>query len=203
MPLPSTPMFDDFHRPDESPLSNQGRWGAVDTAFNPLTISSNRCVTAGGASARYWSASTGIGASECWLTAAVDSTTAAVFLRLNGTGGTNTWDGYVFTVSSPNTVIDKYTNNVLQINLTAVPSVSLLSAGEVLLAQAFGSELTVYRKLAGGQMRAVARASDTTYPTGAVGIYLEDATSKLASCGGGTINSLYAPSALKSGRYHW
>lgn len=92
-------LLDDFNRANENPLSGGGNWAKLNSADGTdLQLISNAVASnAATTGSRYWTPSTFGPNVEAYFTITVKpANTEAVFVlaRLQGVGGSNTWDGY-------------------------------------------------------------------------------------------------------------
>ncbi len=99
MAFPTTSVLDSFTRANESPLSGGGNWAAISTAADPLELNSNkvRCSVTG-LDISYWTP-TNFGP-DCEVFATLSTVPVAaggmrLYLRIQGEGGSNTFDGYM------------------------------------------------------------------------------------------------------------
>lgn len=208
MALPSTPMLDDFARPDEDPLSNQGRWAKVDTTFTVnLTVTSNHCERASGVneSGAYWVPSAGTRESEGWAVVGADitggSNTVAILLRVTDPGGAGTAGFYLCGVTFGVAFISRYDNGV---NATSLGStiMDFPVVGDVVVARAASSSISLYL-IRGTSVSQLVAGEDKTYSTGAVGLYLGATGDICRRFGGGMINSVSDPPPMRAGRSRW
>jgi hypothetical protein len=204
MALPSTPLLDNFSRPDRTLVDDN--WDAMDDAYSgspsvvDRQITSNDSVSEGH---RFWTRYTGAN-SEAWLEIAASAAFKQLFVwcRISGTGGTNAVDGYRLTVtpSTGDMALHRVTNASTVVQIASRTGGSF-SAGDRILIQAFGRAISGYVILPSGGVIQVA-GTDSTYTTGFLGVGLVgNGSSEIAArnFGGGTIDSLVAPAHPVSG----
>lgn len=200
MPVPSTPMLDDFKRPDESPLSQGGNWAVLDTVgyTSELTVTSLVCRTASGQGARYRTDLPGLVNCEAWVRLSSGySGGAHIILRANDVGGSGTWDGYRFSLVAVSQVIQRVTNGSTVTTL-ATTGTADASPGDVWVGRIVGSELYLFR-IRSGVTELLATASDTTYSSGYIAMAASAATGSVSHFGGGEIDSLAPPASIIGG----
>ena len=94
----TTPLLDDFNRPNENPLSGAGSWAKADASSQGIQLLNNRVTLAAGGLARYQWTPEGIdGDVEVWARyagAGMDDGAAAELVIVTDVGGSNQLDGY-------------------------------------------------------------------------------------------------------------
>lgn len=189
MPLPSTPLLDDFSRPNENPLSGNGNWAQIDTAVpNNLLISSLRLTSSSGFADAYWVPLPNCSETEVFGTVVVFSTGEfRLWARLVQLGGSNQVDGYLASITSSAVSLFRETN-ASPVSLGTVSATNL--GGDTFVLRVVAYTLTVYR-IRSNDVHQVISATDTTRlsSSGKIGIGVSGQTGMSASnFGGGDLN---------------
>ena len=188
MALPSTPLLDDFSRPDENPLSNQGRWVVPDTDFpGPGQLVSQRLIGPGDSTSTlyYWSPLPSLRETEAWATVAnaQAGTTFWIATRLRDVGGTAALDGYLFQSTIGTVTIRKLVDG----GFVTLSSRSFArAAGDVLVFRSVGNVHTAYA-VRGISVIQIGSSVDSDYADGYVGVGLFGNVGTLQNFGGGAL----------------
>jgi hypothetical protein len=199
MALPSTPLLDNFSRPDGNLTIAQG-WTKPDPAFLGTLSIVSRLVKSdvSGIDMLYWNRDT-FGDSEAWVTVNVSSGSHGVCTRV--TGGAGATVGYAWwwrSTSGGQLVLSRITNTSLVTNILSTTAWAS-NTGVQLLLRTVGGTITGYAKQSGGDFVQLSQVFDSTHSSGFVAMFASDATVRLANFGGGTIDSLVAPAHPISG----
>lgn len=173
----TTPLLDDFDRPDENPLSGGGNWSKADASSNVIQLVGNRVTLPAQTSILslyQWVPQSLDGDVEVWATlrGALDDGAAADLGIVTEVGGTNQMDGYVLravnTFSFAGWQIRKRTNwGGVQVLAQAGFSGGGASTGHVVLFRREGNVLQGWRSKDGGATWALEiSATDSTYSAG-------------------------------------
>lgn len=160
-------LVSDFTGADENPLSEGGNWAALNSAGNQMQRISNAAAgTVAGVSRSYWTPANFGPDLEAYISFSTISTgTHAIACRIQGEGGSNTWDGYLVQAqpASTSTFINVITNNSGGPVITGVAS-SVWADGDKLGVRAIGSKIQAWRLPNGSSTwELVATIVDTTY----------------------------------------
>lgn len=196
-------MLDDFSRPDESPLSQQGNWAVIDTVFTGVMSLSNRLMVGTGTgagsdyAAMYRTDVPDVADCEVWLRWSNSASDGYLFWRLQQLGGSNAFDGYGLVFSDSAGTVYRYTDGVRS-SLGSYTKAS--TDGDLVIVRAVATTFTVYilRPTTGALIQARS-VSDSTYTTGRIGAGA-DAGPDFRNFGGGIIDSL-VPAAHPIGGY--
>lgn len=190
MPAPVTAILDTFTRADGAVGSNYTITPAGGSTSLGPQVSSNQCVAGSEYWGIVWNVATYGPDSEFYLTFVSGLSSAegfALFIRLTGTDPFGSSSGYTISVvpnaTTANVFIQRIDGSVFT-QLGAAADLSL-SNGDVVSAQAIGSDIALWRSNA-----LVASRTDSTYPSaGYVGAYLASAGEAMVfdNFGGGTI----------------
>jgi fibronectin type 3 domain-containing protein len=203
------PTIDDFDRPNESPLSDSGRWSNSILSTNELgfNVTSNQLACSKTTTCTAWRNDASYGPdSESWARIATlpgNGNAVRLYVRVQSPG-TSGADGYVlfFSQASGTDQVSLYrlTNGALTV-LQAVPQE--IAAGDTLLLRAHGSTLESWRR-SGSTWTRLGTVSDSTYAgAGYAGVGLRGTTGRLDDFGARTLGAAppdteppSAPSAL-------
>lgn len=188
----SAALLSAFTGADENPLSEGGNWAKVDTAGGNLKRVSNVVggVTASAAAYNYWTPSNFGADCEAYLTIATKPSvngTVRLGIRIQGEGGTSTWDGYVAfwqAVSGTDTLLLQRVTNGSSTTLATVNQE--FATGDKVGLRALGSTIEMWRH-DGSSWALLASVVDTTYAS-AGKVLIEVADSALT----GRLDDVYA-----------
>lgn len=212
MPSPTTPILDDFNRPDEIPLSFAGAWGTVKGVTQTDLLS----LAAQGppdktSSARKWAASSFAADQEAYCTIETLSSPPAggngVICRY--ADASQFYDGYLALANAPTSASagsgllpstgiggpGSGFNGTLTLfalaNLVHVREETVqcnLAPGDRLWLECRGTAITAYIDHLGAGFLPVIAWTDATIPGGGnLGIYFEERTARSVAFGGGNI----------------
>lgn len=196
----STPMLDDFARPNEDPLSHGGDWSVVDlsASWNEMKLENNSCRrqgtgTDGLANGMYWTPITSIAPTEVWgcIRSISGATGLSLFSRLQQLGGTNQFDGYVAYFSPSATGVVGIQNATPVVSYGTVAYT--LQVGDVCVMRAVGRSISCYiiRNSYVIQLLTVTTSS-VILNSGAIGIGTDtNSEMSFGPVGGGEIDSLH------------
>lgn len=202
MALPSTPMLDDFSRPDENPLSGNGAWLTGDTAFTGDVQVTSRATRGADANPgmRYLPNGPNVGDVEVWATMSSmnGGSSARLFARLQSPGGASAIDGYAMEISTGGWQLRQMTNAAFTTLGTGAVAVA---AGDIMVFRVVANVLTGYRIRAGVITQAGRGTATIYYATGFLGLgFTTNAATDAQNFGGGAIDSL-VPAAHPIGGY--
>lgn len=187
MALPSTPMLDDFSRPNESPLSRNG-WANLNSAFTSfLTVTSNTCQNNDGQADAGSFLPTSYIDTEVWAVVGVGGT-FAILSRVKDGGGSNTWDGIFASINSTAVRLFSFSNAV-PTPITAQVTISATQPGDTIVLRSVGITHTIYR-VSGNSVAQLLSGSTTVFPSGQIGLYISTGTNSISKFGGGAIDSV-------------
>ena len=173
----TTPLLDDFDRPDENPLSGSGSWAKADASSNVIQLVNNQVRLPSQTSILslyQWAPESLDGDVEVWATlgGALDDGAAADLGIVTEVGGTNQMDGYVLravnTFGFAGWQIRKRTNwGGVQVLAQAGFSGGGASTGHLVLFRREGNALQGWRSKDGGATWALEiSATDSTHTAG-------------------------------------
>ena len=173
----TTPLLDDFDRPNENPLSGGGSWAKADSSSNVIQLVNNQVTLPGQTSIvslYQWTPEALDGDVEVWATlrGSLDDGAAADLGIVTEVGGTNQMDGYVLravnTFGFAGWQIRKRTNwGGLQVLAQSGFTGGGVATGHVVLFRREGNALQGWRSKDGGATWALEiSAADSTYKTG-------------------------------------
>ncbi|MGH3078100.1 MAG: DUF6531 domain-containing protein [Gaiellaceae bacterium] len=200
----TTPLLDDFDRPNESTLSGGGNWAKADTSSNVIQLLNNQVTLPSQTSITslyHWAPQTLDGDVEVWATfkGALDDGAAADLGIVTEVGGTNQMDGYVLravnTFGFAGWQIRKRTNwGGVQVLAQAGFVGGGVATGHIVLLRRQGNALQGWRSKDGGATWTLeVSASDSTYTADlriGLGLSVAVATSPAwDDFGGGTLTT--------------
>jgi len=169
-------LISDFTGADDTPLSEGGNWAAVDTAVTSyLQRVSNAAsgAASGFGKVSYWTPANFGPNLEAYLTITNTASSAGIVFRIQGEGGTNTWDGY-YAYSSANAFDVVRVDNNVATSLLGVPGITPnWAAGDKIGVSVTGSSITVWRLRAAdpSAWKLLGRVVDATYASaGKIGV---------------------------------
>ena len=192
-PVEPLPTLDGFDRPNESPLSDAGRWanGIVGSGESGLNVTTNALACSRSTICSAWRQNVQYGpGAEAWAkitTLPGNGNGVRLYVRLQQPGSSAA-DGYVLRWTQQSgadqLLVDRMTNGAFTNRLTLSPEIAL---GDTLLLRATGSTLEVWRSSAGTWSR-LGFVTDSTYAAaGYVGVALRGTTGRLDDFGARTL----------------
>jgi hypothetical protein len=181
--------LDGFDRPNESPLSDAGRWrnGILNSGESGLHVSSNALACSRSTTCTGWRQNALYGPdAETWVrvtTMPGNGNGLRLYVRMQQPGSSAV-DGYVLRwtqqAGADQLLLDRLTNGAFTNRLTLASEIAL---GDTLLLRATGPLLEVWRRNGGGWTR-LGFASDSTYAgAGYVGVALRGTSGRLDDFG--------------------
>ena len=159
-------LISDFTGADENPLSEGGNWAALNSSStnNLILVSNAASVSGTGATidGSYWTLSDFGPDLEAYITVStVGGGTSRIAARLQGVGGSNTWDGYTVACNIVQTTISRITNG----NSATLMVVSQAYAnGDKLGMRITGDVIQAWRQPSGsGTWTLMVSATDAVY----------------------------------------
>lgn len=172
MPSPTSPWLDNFDRPDENPISYGGRWQPLTAATVTLRGLSSNLTPVGTSGSARWGPLT-LTDSEVWVEVADamtgGSSQMSVAARTSDFG--TTWDGYILQHLAATMDMSVVTNGSLT-SLGSVSGVPTPATGDRVALVIQGTQLEAWRYSAGGVWTKMIEKSDSTYSSGAIGVFL-------------------------------
>jgi fibronectin type 3 domain-containing protein len=188
---PAEPLapLDSFNRPNESPLSDGGKWGngLNGSGETGLYVTSNELACSRTTTCTGWRQDVPYGPdAEVWTrvtTLPGDNNQVRLYARLTDTG-TATYDGYMLRTNQLSGADEVYLERVDNGTIVRLVTASKeLAPGDTLLFRALGSTLEAWHR-SGSSWSRVATTSDTAYSAaGSVGVGLRGTTGRLDDFG--------------------
>lgn len=188
MPFPTTPLLDDFNRPNEA-LSASANWGTDwwNYGVGGLNVISNQCGNVIVAAA-----------TSDWIAATYTDTEVYMELPAGRAGDvgliarivnprTASASGYVCVFASVSNVvrIERWDNQIPTVLTTGTQAIS---AGDSIGFEVIGSTITVYHKTSAGAWSAILSTTDATYAgPGGIGIAMTENTTRAENFSGGEV----------------
>lgn len=184
-----TSMLDTFDRANENPLSGGGNWATLDNVFTSvMQISSNVAVSTSGQAASYWTRSQFTDCAASITVTNVAASSASVFARCQGVGGTSTADGYRLQCSTGLMFLTTFTNGPNTSIRSLSIRVPLLTDGDQIGIQCIGTTIQGWL-FHGGTWLLSGSFTDSTYSSGFLGIGSQSATQGAADFIGGPVGA--------------
>lgn len=186
----TTPILDNFNRPDEDPVSKGGKWvGPLDEAPRDLQVKGEHLAAPEEAGSAVFDQTVTNGA----VYATVGAGTATIELAIRTAAeGTADWRGYFLSIVSEGTsrlwALGRRDHEAAGAELTHYTK-RLLSTGDSISITAVGTQISVWHKTAaGGTWERVLVAHDSTYTSGRLAVVLGEGGT-LDDFGGGTLTT--------------
>lgn len=168
----TTGVLDDFNRPDESPLSDGGKWSQTDSGIGPALVLHNHGAThvsPGVTGSSYWNVFTTDGDMEVWGVGTGGGAPGIAWAldMVTQPGGGSTADGYRFRMEQSTggtaSVLYRFTNA----GFTQLASSSGWGSGGMMLIRRVGNNIECWDSTDGGSTWTNdITVTDTTYMTG-------------------------------------
>ena len=187
-PVEPLPVVDSFDRPNESPLSDAGRWANLASgAATTLAVNNNQLACTLSTTCSAWRNPTTYGPdTEVWarITTLPGTTNQLrLYARLQQPSGAN-WDGYMLRTNQLAGPDELYLERIDNGNVVSLLTMSQeLAAGDTLLLRVQGTTLQVWRR-SGTTWSQLGKVDDSTYDSaGSVGVALRGKIGRLDDFG--------------------
>ena len=174
-------LISSFTGSDENPLSEGGNWAVLNTAVanRALQRVSNAAVgQAAGTCMSYWTPANFGPDLEAYVTAGTATPQIGIAVRIQGEGGSNTWDGYLVLPAAGFTQIFAVTNGSPATLVTGTNST--WAVGDKLGVRCEGSTIQAWRQASGsGTWNLVCTVVDTTYSSAGKVALRSDSTTQI------------------------
>ena len=193
-------LISNFTGADENPLSEGGNWAQLNSASNDLQRISNAITStsAGGQGSSYWTSGNFGPDLEAYITIPTSGTAAGIIGRIQGEGGSATWDGYEVIAVGTQTQIAVITNGTATILLQPTPVT--WASGDKLGMRLEGSTIQAWRQASGSSVwNLVVTAVDNTYTgAGKIGLLCTGNTIRIDDFYAATNSNLFTQQAWTS-----